>query len=333
MVWKDWYMTVGMVVVFLLLLLGFFFLLRSMAMIDAAKRNMERIMKELHTRDDIRVSQAEMERRRYGTTSGSGKKQGFITRMLNHLDDTLVYSEIMIKFTWLNASIYVILTIIGAAVAFLLGYMINGLSLGILLTCIVVFLTYIVLSKIATNSYMMTEKQIGFFINLIATNSIASADLVSVLDRVSSRVTNPIRGAIERAIASVQLSGNNDEAIWKLTREIEYPLFKEFIRNLDICGRNDADYRAVAKDFSKQAEVSLRAIEKQRAIFANARNEVILMIGVGVLLSFMTASFCDTSLITVLVEMKESLFGIVCLCVEFLIYLSALLYVLIGKRR
>lgn len=333
MVWKDYYNTIGMVVVFLFLLIGFFCLMRSMSMIEAARRNMERIMKELHTRDDIRVTQAEMERRRYGSTSGSGKKQGMVTKLLNHLDDTLVYSEIMIKFTWLNASIYVILTIIGAALAFLLGYMIYGVTLGVLLVCIVVFVPYIVLSKIATRNYLMTEKQIGFFINLIATNSIASADLVSVLDRVSSRVTNPLRGAIERAIASVQLSGNNDEAIWQLTREIEYPLFKEFIRNLDICGRNDADYRAVAKDFSKQAEVSLRAIERQRAIFANARNEVLLMIGVGVLLSFMTASFCDTSLITVLVEMKESLFGIVCLCAEFLIYMSALLYVLIGKRR
>lgn len=320
-------------VIFLLLFAGFFLLMQSISFINAARNNMSRIMHELHAKDAKRVREAELERRRYGTTSGSGTKESFVSGMLRKLDDRLIYSEVSVQHTWMNASVYFIGTVIAAAVVFLAGMLLVNMLFGGMLALAVAVVPYAYLSHLADRNYHNTELQLQFFINLVASNSVASSDILTVLEMSAAYTTNPIKGAVYRAISTARLSGKPDDAIWQLTREVEHPIFVNFIRNLDICAKHDADFRAVAKDFAVQAEQSVASLEKLRAIFDNSRNEILLMTGVGVLLSFLVAEFCDTSLFEVLSEMTQSAGGMVCIAFECIIYAATTIYILVGRRR
>lgn len=321
------------VIIVSLLFVGIFLLLQSISFIDAARRNMNRIMGELHKKDDMRVKDAELKRRRYGTTSGSGAKEGLVSRMLKKVDDKLVYSEFSIQHAWLNASVYLIFSLVAGAGVLLLGLILVNLPVGILLAFTVVIGPYAYLTHQANKNYHNTEMQLQFFINLVASNSVASSDIMTVLEMSAPYVSNPIKGAIYRAISTARLSGKSDDAVWQLTREIEHPIFVNFIRNLDICAKHDADFRSVAKDFALQADQQVSSLEKLRAIFDNARNEILLMIVVGVVLSFMVARFCGLSLFSVLEEMTHSAGGMICITIECLIYACTAVYVLLGRRR
>ena len=65
-----------------------------------------------------------------------------------------------------------------------------------------------------------------------------AGDLVNVLEMAVPFVTSPIKGAILRAVSTARIKGDQNEAVWQLEREIEHPLFRSFIRNLDICSKN-----------------------------------------------------------------------------------------------
>lgn len=321
-----------MLLVLLLLILGFFLLFRSFSLLQLARRNMDNIMRGLREKSEKKIVDAEKERRAFGST-GRGDRSGAGIMLLSAIDDKLVYSEFSIKFRWLNASSYLILSILVATFAFLVGYLAGGILIALIVMVVAVLAPYCYIDHVANENYLKTEQHLEFFIESVSSNAVASSDLLTILEKIAPRMANPIRDAIYRAIATARVSGKSDDGIWQLIREIEYPLFKEFLRNLEICGKQDADYRSVAQDFSKQVRQRLKAIERQRAIYQNARYEVILTMVVGVFLSFQTASLCERSLFEVIADMRTTVLGLVCLVGEVLIYTASMLYVLVGKRR
>lgn len=319
--------------IFILLVVGFFLLFRAAAMIDSARINMNHIMMSFRERKDASVKKAEVARRQYGSTTVDGKDPGLLTKILTDVDNRLVWSGVSIEKPWFTSSIYLTVTVVSAAIAFGITMLLCNWIIAAVVSGLVVILPYAYITVLVNQAYHNTETQLKFFISLVSSNSAMASDLINVLEMAAPYVTNPIRGAILRAASTARVRGNLEEGIWQLEREIEHPLFRSFIRNLDICSVNDGDFRSVAKDFSVQAEQSIAQLEKQRAIFANARNEVILMVCVGVALSFMSANFCERDLFEVVGEMMHSMLGIIIIFIELLIYLATLGYILVGKKR
>ena len=323
----------GWILILILLFVGFLLLFRAASMIDRARINMNHLMENLRERKEATVKKTEAARRRYGSTTDDGNDPGFVTNFIQAIDNRLVWSGISVERPWFNASVYMTVTLVMAVVAFGITLILFNWIVGLAVAGLVVIGPFAYVTLLANQAYHNTETQLKFFISLVSSNSAMASDLVNVLEMAAPYVTNPIRGAILRAASTARVTGNPDEAIWQLEREVEHPLFKSFIRNLDICSKNDGDFRSVAKDFSVQAEQSIAQLEKQRAIFANARNEVILMVGVGIALSFMSANFCERDLLEVLAEMRTSMVGILILFIEIIIYLATLGYILLGKKR
>lgn len=320
-------------VIFILLLAGFLFLMQAVTQIDRAQINLNHIMADLHSAKEARVKHAEAERRVYGTTAKDEKKPGLAQRFLIMLNNQLAWSGVSIEHPWIDASLYIVVMIVLSVVAFAFGLLAFNAVVGFLLTCVVVIVPYAYILHLVNRNYHLTETSLQFFINLVSSNSAAASDLNTVLEMSAPYMTDPIRSAIYRAVATSKVTNNPDDTVWQLEREIEHPIFCNFIRNLDICAKHDADFRTVAKDFSVQAEKSISALEKLRAIFANARNEVILMVVVGVLLSFMTADFCGESLFDVLQDMTTSALGMLCIFLECVIYIATFCYIILGRKR
>lgn len=321
------------VVIFLLLFAGFYFFLSGARDIDAAHINMNHLMDDLLGKKEMTVKKVEARRRKYGSASSDGKDPGFGEKFLIMIDNQLLWSGTSIIRPWFTAQIYLIVTFVLAVVLFGLGYVTFNIAAGFLMVCVVVVVPYGYLISVTNTNYHNTEKQMKFFINLVSSNSSAGGDLLTVLERSIEYVADPIRSALIRAVSTARLTGNSDLAIQQLEREIEHPLFKNFIRNLYVSSKNNADFHSVANDYSEQADQFIAALERQRTIFSNARSEVLLMFVVGIGLSFYTAYFCERNLFEVIEEMTHSTLGMVCIFIEIAIYLSALVYMLFGRKR
>ena len=320
------------ILIVILLAIGFYLLLDAMSAINLAQINMYHLMSDLREKAGS-IRKTEAARRRYGSTTGDAYNGGFLTAVLTGINNRLIWSGIAIDRPWISAGVYIMATFVCSILVFGILYATVNWVIGLIMGGLVVILPYAIISVKTNTAYHNTEVQLKFFISLISSNSVMAGDLVNVLDMAAPYVTHPIKGAIIRAANTARVKGNPEEAVWQLEREIEHPLFKSFIRNLAICSKNDGDFRSVSKDFALQAEQSLTQLEKQRAIFSNARNEVLLMIGIGVVLSIMSCRFCGRDLIDVLREMQKSLVGTVVLVTEIAIYLATLGYILLGKRR
>jgi len=327
------------IIMFSLLFCGIYLLLQSITVINSAKKNMGKIYSQLHERNEKRISQLEMERRMYGTTSAKASgKESFFSKVVQRLDDVLIYSGLSIRYEWLNTSTYVVLSIMAGAVAALAGIVFVGnVILGLLIGVITVMVPYVLIVNICDRNYKQTESQLLFFVNMVANNSLTTNDIISVLDTSARFVSEPIRSAILRASSFSKLSEKKESKIdifvSRLTREIEHPLFVRFIRNLEVCARNDADYRSVARDFGRQAENMIEAMEMQRAIFANGRNTILLLFGFGIVVSVMMCSFVEMTFLQVLQTMMQTPFGIFICVVECILYGSTAVYLFLGSRR
>jgi len=330
---------VGYVLVICCIVFGIYQLLQSITLINAAKQNMQRIYTQLREKDEKRIAELEKERRQFGTTSGRpDSKESLLSRFLQRIDDVIIYSEAGIHYRWLNTMTYVVLSILLFAVVTLIGMLFTGnILIGLIIGIVVVLVPYVIMVHFSDKNYKATENNLSFFINMVANSSLVTNDIVTVLKEASQFSVNPIRSAINRALASSELAESSADKravfVSQLVREIEHPLFVRFIRNLELSSRNDADFHSVAKDYGRQLETNLASLERQRAIFANGRNEILLLAVMGLFIMPQATETVDMTFLQAISAMFDSALGILVFVIEIAIYGGTALYLLVGQRR
>ena len=320
-----------MLIVFVLLAVGFYLLLKSVMVGEKIREHMGKMYANLSARDEKRIRSLENERRKYGNVSG---KKNFVEKAFERLDSWLVYSGWSVQYTWLNTSTYIVINVVGSALIFLVTFLLTyNFILSFLLVFSAILIPLFCMMRICDTKYKAVEGQLLFAVNTIANASAGSDDLVKVLDDSSPYMGEPLRSSVQRAVATAGLTGNAVDCVNRLTREIEHPLFVRFIRNLEICSRVDADYKAVARDYAPQVEKYVRAAERKRAIFANGRMSILTLLVLGVVLIYLSCDSLGEGFSKTLMNMTQNAFGILVLVVESMIYISALLYMIFGMRR
>lgn len=318
--------------IFLLLLVGFFALFRSLILRESVKNSMDRIYTSLASKDAQRLERLDEERRRYGTLTGTDS--GTFGRFMEKVDNLLVYSGWSISYPWLNTSTFILLYVVGGGLLFLLTLSLTG---SIILSLVVVLAVGIFpifrMSVAADNAYRNTEGQMVLCVNMVANLGDATDSIIVVLQEVAPFMTDPLRTSIARAIATANLAGNEAAGIRQLCREVEHPLFVQFIRHLEVSSRNSADFREIARDFGGQVDSAIRNANRQKEIFINGRANILTLVGVGVVMMFLIANFGGRNLGEVLVDMSHSVFGIIILIYLIGVMASALLYTILGMRR
>lgn len=320
------------IAIFLLLLVGFFSLFRSLFLRESVKKSMERIYTNLASKDSKRLDKLEEERRKYGSLTGTDG--GSFARFLEKIDNMLIYSGWSIRHTWLNTSSFLLLYVVCGGTLFLVTLVLGG---GFLLAAVLVILAgsipIILMSHDANKAYASVESQMVLCINMVANMGDATDSIIVVLEQVAPFMTSTLRTAMRRAISTANLSGKESDGIRQLCREVEHPLFVQFIRHLEVSARNSADFRTVARDFSDQAEKAINNANKQREIFRGGRGSILSLMVVGLIMIYMLATFDGRGLFVVLAEMSGSMLGCLILLYQVVVYVAAVLYITLGMRR
>lgn len=328
---NPWIEYGAMAVVFILLSVGFGLLFESLILKEKIKANMDKVYKGLAEKNDKRVKDLEIERRRYGNIDS---KKNFFEKRMDKLDHLLVYSGFSVKVGWLNTSTYIVVNVVGGALLFLVTFVLtNNLVLAAVFAAVPILAVYFWMCSISDKRYKTVEGQLSFCVNMVANVSGSTNDLVTVFDSVSGYMGEPLRTAMKRAVSVAGMTGSAADCVNVLAREIEHPLFIRFVRNLEICAKADADYKNVARDYAPQVERYVRASERKRAIFANGRNQILLLAGLGVGLIYASCDALGTGFSATINGMMQSMLGTVVLIFEGLLFSGAILYAIFGMRR
>lgn len=318
--------------IFLFLLMGFFAMFKSLIFRESVKKSMDRIYTTLASKDAERLERLDEERRKYGTISSTGS--GAIGRFMERVDNLLVYSGWSIRYTWLNTSTFILLYVVGGGCLFLVSYALSGnLMLAVLMVLVVGIFPIFRMSTAADNAYKSVESQLVLCVNMVANLGDATDSIIVVLEEVAPFMTNPLRTLIRRAVSTANLAGKESDGIRQLCREVEHPLFVQFIRHLEVSSKNSADFRVVARDFSGQVDAAIRAANKQREIFNGGKSNIIALMAVGAVMMYMIATFDGSSIGAVFMAMSHSVFGMIVLLYVIAIYGAAVLYMMLGMRR
>lgn len=318
--------------IFLLLAYGFFMLFRSIVLREGMKIGLDKLHTKLASRDNKRIDEIEAERRMYGSVIG--KESGAIGRFLTKVDNMLIYSGASIRHKWLNTSSFLALYIVCGGLMFIFVlFLSNNLILALLVVLFVLILPVFKMTTAADNAYRSVETQMSLCVNLVANMGDATNSIMVVLREIAPYMSEPLRTTIYRAISTANLTGVEGDGIRQLCREIEHPMFVQFIRHLEISAKNEADFRNIARDYSGQVDMAIRAAQRQKAIFANGRGSILLLMGVGILLICMLLGMLGDGIVVMLAEMSQNAFGILVLIVTCILYVSAILYMMLGMRR
>lgn len=328
----DTVFMIAQIGIFLLLLMGFFALFKSLILRESVKKSVDRIYSTLASKDAERLDRLDEERRKYGSISGTDG--GFWGRFLEKVDNLLVYSGWSIRYTWLNTSTFILLYVVGGGCLFLVGYTLSGnVLVGFILVLLVGIIPIYRMSLAADNAYKSVESQLVLCVNMVANLGTSTDSIVVVLEEVAPFMTNPLRTSIRRAISTANLTGKESEGIRQLCREVEHPLFVQFIRHLEVSAKNSADFRVVARDFAGQVDTAIKASNRLKEIFNGGKASILTLMVVGAIMMYMIATFDGSGLIAVFVAMSQSLFGILVLGYLIVIYAAAIFYMVLGMRR
>ena len=321
----------AMAVVFILLAVGFKLLFESLIVKEKIKANVDKVYKDLAEKNDKRVRDLEIERRRYGNIDS---KKKFYEKFLDRIDHMLVYSGFSVKVGWLNTSTYVVLNVVGVGTLFLITYLTtSNMVLAILFSVIPALGVYFWMSSICDKRYLAVEGQLSFCVNMVSNVSGSTNDLVTVFDSVSAYMGEPLRTAMQRAVSVAGMTGSAADCVNVLAREIEHPMFIRFVRNLEICSKADADYKSIARDFAPQVDRYVRAAEKKRAIFANGRAQIFLLVALGLGLVYASCEAMGAGMMETIRGMMDTLLGTLILIFEGLLFGGAICYGIFGMRR
>lgn len=328
---NPWIVRITMAIVFLLLVVGFTLLFQSLILKERIKANVDKVYAQLAERNDKRVRDLELQRRRYGNIDTN---KNAIEKYMDKLDRMLIYSGFSVKIGWLNTSTYIVLNVIGGSLIFLVTFVItSNLVLAVLLAVIPVLALLFWMMSICDQKYKSVEGQLSFCVNMVANVSGNTNDLVTVFDQVAPYLGEPLRSSIQRAVSVAGMTGSSADCVNMLAREIEHPLFIRFVRNLEICAKADADYKNVARDYAPQVERFVRAAERRRAIFANGRSQILLLTALGVGLIYASCDALGAGFAETMQGMLNSTLGTIVLIFEGILFASAILYSIFGMRR
>lgn len=330
-------MSVGLKLLFYLVILGLLYityyqLFRSIVLKDRIKHNMDKVYTKLASKDKKRISDIEKERREYGTVGG--QKGNAINKVLDKMDNLLIYSGAIVRFPWLNTSTLIVLEILGMCILFLFLLLVVGnLVPAILFSFLASTVPFLVMSIKADDAYKCTERQMTLCVNIVSNMGVSTNNIVTVIKEVAPYMAYPLKGAMERAVSAANLTGDDSICVRQLSREIEHPMFVRFIRHLEICAKNDSDFKSVAKDYSGQVDAALKNSRRMKAIFDNGKGSILSLIGVSVVMICMMAGYMGENVFAMIYEMSHDLFGALVLIFTGLVYIAALLYMVLGMRR
>lgn len=292
---------VGRIVVYGILVFAFYSLIDYLHHFSVVKNVMNNIVTQTTAQEKQRMENEYRIRR----DSGAQAKISWISR----LDLLILQSNIKKYIKWMNTQIFISIALAGGVLSMIITMNIKKSgSLGLFAMLLFMFGMYAILYALSSFNYSRVEKGLVSFANIADNFSKSSDDLITILDRVSWYVNEPMKTAIRECVNRAKNTGDTIGAMQQLQMQIEHPQFRQLIRNLEVASRHEANYSEIIEDNRKTLQEYMKFQQERAAIYANGRIELAGVAIAGLISLFMIEDMAECTIIEI---MTTGIFGLV----------------------
>lgn len=249
---------------FILLAVGMYFLVRAIKAYDPLHKLREKV--------------DEIDRQRVlGTET---HKKGFLERYLDRLDEHLTQAGVKRFLPKAGVELYFLFHVLEFTVIFCL--MGEGILVPLLTAGAAVYGNKLLLDLLRFRNKRITENHLLELLNLIGDYAISESEITMILYRCGQAMPNPLRDVLTKCHLSARSSGNTEQALYELRRSIDHFLFREIILLLELCSHSDNDYQKVINGCREMVSRYLKEEKEKAAVVRSLVGEAGLMTGVAV---------------------------------------------------
>lgn len=304
------------VIIFILLLVsftGFIYYLRK-----------TKIIKQ--TLEDVRaaLNEASIERARAAKRDilFQQNKVGLWDRILEAPSKRFTYSGLGYLLHGVSFEIWIFLKITTAAILYFIVFAISKQVLSGFAALVIYFAVFYGVEQfLAYRNYKLVDEKLINLVDLMSNFSITSGEITSIFHQISRYLPNPLSNALEECYYDAQTSGDTSVALYTMAEKIEHPMFKEFVRNIEICANYTANFSIIIKNSRKLIQDEQRAKKERRAVANDNLVDMFIISLVLVAALFITDYLIDTSIWMILFQTGIGRLGL--LVIGFIYFIFA----------
>lgn len=303
-------MTACKIIIFLLLFSALTGMLYCLAAGDVLHRAVT------HARGALRTAALEGERAAKRRTSEPEIRKKGIARGMDRMRKLYVYSRIG-SGTGLSFEIWLV-CILASAAAVYFFVMLTGHALRVGLAAILrdLALFYALQKFCAYRNYRKTDAELIQMVDLLSNFSVTSGEITDIFHQISRYLSDPLRSVLEECYYDAGTGGNTPLALYAMADKIEHPMFKDLIRNIEICINYTADFGVIVSN-SRKVFLDAQRARKQRQAMAHENLIDMAVVSAGMFASLVITDTLGTGIWDILLQTTP---GHVCIAVTVFIY-------------
>lgn len=260
---------------------------------------MQRKITQLYSRmSDQEKARAQAERQRRDIYGESTKRD-----WLARLDEELAYSGIKEKIKWMTTELYIIIEVIFLALVITIVTTLTNVWYGVVSLALAFIALKLVLSLTIYQRNKKTEAIMLQFMNIIDNFSKTSDDLITIIEKSSRYIEEPLSTQIYDAVIEAKNTGDTLSALQQLQDRVKNKHFKVLIKNLEITSRYESNYSEIIEDCRELFHDYLRTEKEKRTIRINGLLEIGAMLFFGFFSLFVLGQVTEQgNIITVLMN-------------------------------
>ncbi len=287
---KNYALIISNIVLFLSLVVSAFILVRLLI-----KNNIVNVISgKLKKSEEVRIMQEEALR----VAEGNQDKTNFFYKM----DLMINQSGLRKHYKGISTEIICMLSMLMSMTGLVSTLLITQSGfLSIIVFITLLFFPYITLAIIADFNRKKVEAQIIHFLNMVENYTRTYDNIITIFGKIYPFLQEPMCSAVKECYVEATNTGNVSAAFRKLETKVVHDKFSEILRNLELCGKYEANYQLVVSQARDIMINYIKSKKKIKNIVNDAKLDFIILLISGVFLVGIIDSFIDNgSLLSIL---------------------------------
>lgn len=282
---SQWLVYAGYAYLFVLVMFTVYNMMNYFKYHSRMRKTLQSIYTQMTDQEKNRAQTERQER----DIHGAGMKKDW----LSQIDEELAYSGLKEKFRWLTTELYILFNIIVTAVLISVMTVWKGLLIGLFSAVVLQIGLKIVLATLVNQRNKKVESTMIQFMNIVDNFSKSSDDLITILDKSSRYVDDPLGSQLYDTVVTARNTGDSMMALQDLQDKVKNRQFKVLVRNLAISSRFETNYTEIIEDCREIFHEYLKNEKEKRSIRINGMLEIIAMLICGAACVFIISDITE----------------------------------------
>lgn len=274
-------MTVVKIMIFVLIFLSLTGLIYYLRQSDIIKKTLQHAYAAI---DEAAVENARESKRNMLLQKD---ETGFMAQLLERPRKRFIYSRLGYLVHGMSFEIWLVIKIASAAILYFACLTIKKDAV-IGFVAIILYLVALVGMEffLAHRNYKAVDDNLTKLINLMSNFSVTTGEITSIFHQISRYLPDPLGSVLEECYYDAQTCGDTSAALYAMAEKIEHPMFKELIRNIEICVNYTANFAVITAN-ARKVIIDEQKSKKERRATANDNLMDMVIVSIALIVALM----------------------------------------------